>query len=315
MLLPHIDSHFNKTLKAADATVRLDAGQYPLVALVVFTSLLFLPEKQVCRAAETSLAILDAGLETSEDAPFVSRDYRFYPGDYVYFRFQVAGFAVKTAEKTEVRTISLAYEITPEDAHDVALTPPVSGNIDAELNPEDKNWTPKRRVSFLLPSFVAAGLLHLHVVVKDLVANSETGRDFPFQMGGVEIVPSPAITVENFRFFRKEDDREGLEVAAYSPGDTVYARFDMAGYQLAPENTYRLAYGLTVYRPDGKPYLQQPAAAELTAGSFYPAQFVPGNINLTTSRDTTRGEYTIVLTVRDLVANRTYQLKRGFSIE
>jgi hypothetical protein len=89
----------------------------------------------------------------------------------------------------------------------------------------------------------------------------------------------------------------------------------MAGYQLAPENTYRLAYGLTVYRPDGKPYLQQPAAAELTAGSFYPAQFVPGNINLTTSRDTTRGEYTIVLTVRDLVASRTYQLKRAFSIE
>jgi hypothetical protein len=314
MPLPHTNSHL-KPPKVIGATARLDAGRYPLVALVAFGALLFLVEKPVSGADEKPLAVLDAGIEPSEDAPFVSGDYRFFPGDYVYFRFQVAGFAVKPAEKTEVRKISLSYEITPEDAHDVALTPPVSGNIDAELNPEDKNWTPKRRVSFLLPSFVAVGMLHLHVIVKDLVANSDTARDFPFRMGGVEIVPSPVITVENFRFFRKEDDRESLEVAAYSPGDTVYARFDMAGYALAPENTYRLAYGLIVYRPDGKPFLTQPAAAELMAGSFYPAQFVPGNINLTTSRDSARGEYTILLTVRDLVANRSYQVKRAFSLE
>jgi hypothetical protein len=299
----------------ARGTVRLDAGRYPLVALVALGSLLFLLEKHVCGAAETSLAILDAGIEPSEDAPFVSPDYLFYPGDYAYFRFQVAGFTVKSGETAEIRKISLSYTITPEDAHDVALTPPVSGAIDEQLNPEDKNWTPKRRAAFLLPSFVAAGRLHLHVIVKDLVAKTETARDFPFRVGGVEIVPSPAVTVENFRFFRKENDRQGLEVAAYSPGDTVYARFDMAGYQLAPENTYRLAYGLTVYRPDGKPFLEQPTAAELTDGSFYPAQFVPGGINVTTPRDSERGQYTIVLTVRDLVAGSNYQIKQVFTLE
>ncbi|HMJ62334.1 MAG TPA: hypothetical protein VK493_11250, partial [Bryobacteraceae bacterium] len=83
----------------------------------------------------------------------------------------------------------------------------------------------------------------------------------------------------------------------------------------APDNRYHLTYGLTVFGPDGKAFIEQPNAAELGAGSFYPAQFVPGNINLTTTRTSEKGAYVIVLTVRDLVANRTYQTKRSFSLE
>ena len=282
-----------------------------MVALFTFLS----GPAKVC-AAEPTLAILDAGPQSSEDAPFVASDYRFYPGDYLYFQFHVAGFAIEADEKTEVRKISLAYEITPQDANGVPLTAPVSGDIKDELNPEDKNWTPKRRASFLLPSFVAAGHFRLHLIVKDLIGKSEATHDFPFRMGGVLIVPSPSVILENFRFLRKEDDQESLDVAAYAPGDTVYARFDMAGYQTnAPDNQYHLTYGLTVFGPDGKAFIEQPNAAELGAGSFYPAQFVPGNINLTTTRTSEKGAYVIVLTVRDLVANRTYQTKRSFSLE
>jgi hypothetical protein len=267
-------------------------------------------------AAEPTLAILDAGPESSEDAPFIPSDYRFYPGDYLYFRFQVAGFAIQTDEKTEVRKISLTYEVTPQDSNSVPLTAPVSGDIKDDLNPEDKNWTPKRRVSFLLPSFVASGNFHLHLIVKDLLGKTETSRDFPFRMGGVTIVPSPSVTVENFRFFRKEDDQESLDVPAYAPGDSIYSRFYMVGYQTnAPANEYHLTYGLSVFGPDGKSFIEQPNAAELSTGSFYPAQFVPGNIALTTTRTSAKGGYVIVLTVRDLVANRTYQTKRSFTLE
>jgi hypothetical protein len=290
--------------------------RFRVAGLIVAALFTFLSCRGKVWAAEPTLAILDAGPESSEDAPFVSSDYRFYPGDYLYFRFQVTGFAVQTDERTEVRKLSVAYEITPQDANGVPLTAPVSGDIKDELNPEDKNWTPKRRASFLLPSFVASGHFRVHLVVKDLLAKSETARDFPFSMGGVTIVPAPSVTVENFRFFRREDDRESLEVPAYAPGDTVYARFDMAGYQTrAPDNQYHLKYGLTVFGPDGKAFVEQPNAAELSTGSFYPAQFVPGNINLTTSRTSAKGGYVIALTVRDLVANSTYQTKRSFAVE
>ena len=284
-----------------------------LPASVLLLFLLFLPK--VSPAAESSLAIIGAGIEQSEDAPFVPTDYQFLPGDYLYFTFQIAGFGVKSQNQDEVRKISLSYEVQPEDSAGIALCAPKSGTIETELNPEDKNWIPKRRLSFLIPSFVAAGEFRVHVNVRDLFAKAGASKDFPFRIGGVHIQPSGAITAENFRFLRNENDREALQVPAYSPGDTVYLRFDMVGYKVGPKNEYHLAYGLIVLGPDGKPYIRNPEAAELETGSFYPAQFVPGTANLTTSADAAHGEYTVVLTVRDLISNQSFEIRQAFTIE
>lgn len=261
------------------------------------------------------MAIVGAGVQQSEDGPFVGRDYQFLPGDFVYFTFQMAGYKVKTNDQDDTRKISLAYEITPEDEKGVPLTVPDKGVIETTLSPEDKNWTPKRRASFLLPSFVAAGQFHVRAVVKDQFAKAEISRDFTFQIGGLEIHPSPAITVENFGFLRNQNDQKPLSVPAFSPGDTVFGRFDIVGFQHAPGNQYHVAYGLTVLRPDGKTFLNQPKAAELSESSFYPAQFIPGNIKITTPPNSLKGEYVLTLAVRDLVSNQTFESKQAFSIE
>ncbi len=266
-------------------------------------------------AADSSLAIVDAGVEQSEDAPFVPSDYQFLPGDFVYFTFQIAGFSVKSDEAQDIRRISLSYVVTPQDAKGVPLTSPNSGVVKADLNPEDKNWMPKRRVSFLLPSFIAAGEFHVHVVVKDLLADNETAKDFPFRIGGLTVRPSGTIAVENFRFLRQENDRVPLEMAAYRSGDTIYTSFEMVGFEVGPQNHYHVAYGVTVLRPNGKPFLDQPRASEYENTSFYPAQFIPGTFAVTTSADTPKGEYVIVLTVRDLISNQSCQTKEAFSIE
>ena len=266
-------------------------------------------------AANSSLAIVDAGVEQAEDAPFVPPDYQFLPGDSVFFTFQIAGFGVQSQDSDEVRRISLTFEITAQDARGVALAAPNSGVIRVDLNPEDKNWMPKRETAFMLPTVVSAGEYRIHVVVKDLFAKTEVTKDFPFRIGGITITAASAITVEHFRFLREEDDREPLQVAAYRPGDTVYIRFEMVGQKVGPENRYRLTYALTVLRPNGKPFLEEPKAADLDATSFYPAPFIPGNFSVTTSPDTPRGEYVVVLNVRDLLGNQTCQAKQAFSIE
>jgi hypothetical protein len=313
----HHTSPLPKTagLQTGFPSCALDAIRPSLVALFVLVSTVFSQRISASVAADNNLQILDAGVQRSEDAPLAPDDFQFFAGDYLYFRFQVSGYAIETDPKTEVRKLSLSFEITPQDSKGIALTPAVSGKIADELSSEDKNWTPKRRASFLLPSFVAAGEYSIHISVKDLVANTSSERDVPFHIGGVHIVPSPNMAIQNFHFFRNEDDKDPVELAAYRPGDTVFARFDMTGFQFGPENKYRLAYGVTVLRPDGKPYLEQPSAAELADGSFYPARFLSGNVNVITARNSARGEYLIILTARDLVANRTYQLKRTFSLE
>ncbi len=291
-------------------------GEYK--SLVAFTSLLaiaLLLATNSFSAAESNLAIVGAGVEQAEDSPFVGSDYDFLPGDFLFFTFGVSGFGIDSAQSGDVRKIALTYEATPEDSSGKPLTPPDRGEIKEDLHPEDKNWLPKRHASFLIPSFVAAGTYNVHVTVKDAISKSETSADFPFRIGGVQIKESPSITAENFRFLRTEDGREPLRIPAYSPGDDVYARFDMTGYKIGVDKQYHIAYGLTVLGPDGKPFIQQPQAAELQSGGFYPPQFVPGNLDLKTSRDSATGEYVVVLTVRDLLSNQTSELKRAFSLE
>ena len=202
-----------------------------------------------------------------------------------------------------------------EDLKGVALAPPDTGSIETELSAEDKNWTPKRRSSFLLPPFIAAGDFQVRVVTKDLLAKTEASKVFPFHIGGIVVVPTGSVAVQNFQFFRREEDREPLQLPAYSPGDTVNLKFNFTGFGIGNDNTYHLSYGILVLRPDGKPYLQQPNAAELQANSFYPAQYLPGAANITTSADSGKGQYTVVITVHDLIGNISHDFKTTFSLE
>ena len=286
-----------------------------MVRILPFLAFALLSFGQEAEAPHSNLAVVQAGVEQSEDAPFVPSDYVFLPGDYLYFTFQIAGFAIQSLNRDEVHKISLSYQVMPEDAQGVPITEPMSDTIQAELNSEDKNWTPKRRVSFLLPSYIMSGDFHVHLQVKDLVGKTETVKDFSFHVGGVHIEPSGSINVQHFHFLRRETDREPLDIPAYSPCDTIFARFDMAGFKLASENTYQLEYGLTVIQPNGKAFLDAPRAAELKASSFYPAQFLPGTIRINTPPNSAKGEYVLTLTVRDLIAGTKYETKKSFSIE
>ncbi len=267
------------------------------------------------KSAESTLAVINAGVSSVEDAPFVAPGYHFSPGDYLYCTFEVAGFGVRSANRGETRSISLEYQASIEDGEGRPLAPPVSDEIQTELSPEDKNWVPKRRASFLLPSFVAAGSFHLRISIKDLVAKAEVARDVPFLMGGIELKPTTSVGVQSFEFLRTENDAAALEVPAFSPGDTVFARFDIVGFRTGPGNQHHVAYGVTVFGPDGKPVIQDPHAADLQSESFYPAQFIPGNVALKMGKNNTRGTYTVVLTVRDLLANQSLETKQAFSLE
>ncbi len=293
---------------------RFDDRRFFSVSVTTLCLLLhLLTASSIC--PEPSLAVLRAGIQQSEDAPFAPGDFRFLPGDFVYLTFDVAGFGVRTDKDAGTRHLSLRYEITPEDSGRVPLVAPLTGAIDADLNPEDKSWTPKRRASFVLPSFVAAGRYQVHVAVHDLIAKTQVATDVPFLIGGIEIPHSDAFSAEKFAFLRKESDRDPLEVPAYAPGDTVFARFDMVAFKTGKNHEYDLSYGISVFRPDGKPFLNDPHAAELKGESFYPAKYLPGSIAVTVPPNASRGLYVLTLTLHDLIGNQTSAIKQSFSIE
>ena len=121
--------------------------------------------------------------------------------------------------------------------------------------------------------------------------------------------------VRNFRFLRAEEDGKALQVAAYRPGDPVWARFEMTGYKLGEANQFDIAYGLQVLRADGSVAYSEPQAATGKEQTFYPQRYQPGVLNLNLAKDQTPGEYTIVVTVRDNLGNQTYEMREKFSVE
>lgn len=266
-----------------------------------------------CFAGESILRIVDAGVQSAEDGPFVAGDYVFMPGEPVYFTFQVAGYQIERSPGT--RRIKLDFSIQLADSAGTLLTPPVNGRVEEELNDEDKDWRPKRRAVLQLPSYTIFGEARLTISLTDLVANVTVSRTLPLRLGGEKLLPSATLAIQAFRFYRSEDDREPIQIAAYRPGDIVWTRFDVTGFKAGPKNSHKVQYGLQIIAPDGHAALVQDLAAEGDTESFYPPPFIPGTLSLPTRADMSAGQYTIVLTVRDLVGKQSFTGQYRFTLE
>jgi hypothetical protein len=153
------------------------------------------------------------------------------------------------------------------------------------------------------------------VKLSDELAKASAEKTVVFHIRGRGVEPSDTLTVRNFRFLRNEDDERALAAAAYSRGDSVWARFDMTGYKLGDKNQVDIEYGLTVLREDGSTAYSEPQAANQKLDSFYPQRFQPGVLNLNLAKDQPLGKYTIVLAVRDNVGRQTYETRETFSVE
>jgi hypothetical protein len=260
------------------------------------------------------LTIEHGMLHQSEDGPVVPRDFQFAPGEVVYFSCQLGGYK-KVEKEYERWEIALLYSIEARDAHGVLLAPPQADKIATNVAAEDKDWKPKVRYSLVVPSFAASGEYQILIKAKDEKSGSETESATVFTVQGRDVPASDALVVRNFHFLRGEDDQHPLEVAAYRPGDMVWARFDMTGYKFGEKNRFDVEYGLSVLRPDGEPTYSQPRAAEEKSEAFYPQRYTPGVLSLSLPRDVKLGEYTIVLTVHDNLGGQTYETRHKFSVE
>jgi len=260
--------------------------------------------------AEKNLVIVQTAFSQSEDGPAIAHDDQFQPGETLFFRCQVQGY--KKSEKDE---INITYQVQATDSHDVPLLLGENGVVKSVLSPEDKNWMPKIRYTVIVPSLVDSGEYQVVVKVKDELGGTSAETRAVFLVKGRDVAPSDTLVVRNFRFFRGESDNQPLRVAAYRPGDQLWARFDMVGYKIGEKNLFDIEYGLVVYRADGSVAYSQEQAASAKEAPFYPQHYQPGELNLNMPKDIATGEYTIVLTVRDNLGQQRCETRENFSIE
>jgi len=263
-------------------------------------------------SATAPLAIVKPIISDMEDGPGVPASFTFVPGQFLFLSFHIGGFKASAEEQK----IHLSYKTDAFDPKGVRLMETMADKVDTALAPEDKNWKPIVRQQFLIPPIAPSGAYKITIQVTDDLANGATvTQDVAFEIRGREVAPSDTLAIRNFHFYRGEEDREALSIAAYKPGDTLWARFDIVGYKFGPHNSIDADYGISVLAPGGKVLFTQEKAAEEKSSSFYPKAYVPGSMNLSLQSNIRPGQYTIVLTARDHTGNQTCEAKGDFTIE
>ena len=264
------------------------------------------------------LALQRLALHQYEDGPLVSSTYEYLAGELGWFSARVAGYQREV--RGEEQGARLSWEVRVTDPTGVPIQPPQKGSISDLLRREDKDWVPKFSVSFLVPSFAPSGDYRIAVTVKDEVANASIAGEMPFHVRG-EALPTPGeFGVRNLRLLARADSRVGMRPAIYQRPGTLFAQFDIVGYQMEAGNRFSVDYRVAIagapseQEPEGRIVYTQPEAQEESGQPFYPRRWITGGFSLNMDAGVPLGAYTLVLTVTDKLGGKTREFREPFEV-
>jgi hypothetical protein len=274
----------------------------PMVLTLVFVGTLL--------AAPTPLALVRPIVSDSEGGAAFPKGTDYVPGETLFFSCRISGYR-KTAEER----IHLTYSVEVFDPAGVPLVEPYKNDISDEVGPQDKEWLPKIQKEIAIPSLITAGTYKIVVKAEDLVAKATAELTVPLQVRARRVDPSDTLTFRNFGFLRSEEDAQTLEKPAYRPGDTVWARFDITGFQYGPKNKIDVSFVDSILDGSGKVLWTRPEATTEQSESFYPKRYISAALSFEIQKDTRPGTYAISIQVKDALGNQTYEAKETFTVE
>lgn len=261
-------------------------------------------------SAAPALEIVRPIIAQSEGGVPVPATFDHVPGETLFFSCRVAGYS-KTAEEK----VHVAYSVQAFDPKGLPLTELYKNEIVSDVSPQDKEWMPKIMTEIQIPPLVATGSYKIVVKAEDVFASTKAELAVPFEVRGRTVEPSDTLVVRNFEFLRGEEDTHPLEKAAYKSGEAVWMKFDIIGFKYGQQNKTEVSYTTAFLAPSGKVLWTQPEPAIEQSESFYPKRYMAAQMALNLLPNTKPGEYTIVLTVKDLVGNQTVESKHSFAVE
>src|ERR1700730_13333337 len=203
-------------------------------------------------AAPAPLSILKPSISDIEDGPAVPATFTFVPGQFVFLSFEIGGYKVSSDQK-----VHISYKVDALDPKGVHILEPIDFAVDTTLADEDKNWKPKVRHQIPIPPLAGSGMYSIAIQATDDLTHATVSQQLKFEVRARDVAPSDTLVVRNFNFYRGEDDRDPLPKAAYKPGDTLWARFDITGYKFGANNSIDLDYGIAVLAAGGKVLFSQ----------------------------------------------------------
>ncbi len=255
--------------------------------------------------------VIEATLHHGEDGPPIEPGAVLVTGAVIFFSCRRDGYQVSPVKK-----ISIHYEFSALDPGGLPIIEPVTGKVEAELALEDKEWKPKIRQSVLVPPLAESGSYKMRFSAKDELGEGVASAEASFEVRGHAVEPSPALVIRNLRFYRSEDDSTPpLSIAAYRPGDTVWARFDIIGFKFAEGNRRDVAYTVTVTAPGGRVMLAPREPSVDQGSSFYPMKYAPCVISINLQPTLKKDEYSISVAAEDRIGKQTANESSTFRVE
>jgi hypothetical protein len=261
-------------------------------------------------AGAPGLEIVRPIIAQSEGGVPLPASFEHVPGETLFFSCRVAGFS-KTAEEK----VHVAYSVQAFDPKGVPLTELYKNELLTDVTPQDKEWMPKIVTEIQLPPLIFAGEYKVLVKAEDVFARTTTELAVPFLVRGHAIAPSETLVVRNVQFLKGEDDTQPMEKPAYKAGESVWIKFDITGYKYGEKNKTEVSYSTSFLSPSGKVMWTQPEPAVEQSESFYPKRYVAAQMGLNLLPNTSPGEYTFVLTVKDAIGNQTVESKHTFMVQ
>jgi hypothetical protein len=256
-----------------------------------------------------TLQISRAAIQQFEDGPPLLKPDTVTAGETVHFSFVLQGFARKEDR------VAVSYTAQAFDPSGVALIAPLTGKNDSTLGPKDKDWQPKLRGSFALPSLLLPGEYKVHIQAKDEISGTAATLDLSFLVAGPAIPLSAALQVQSLNFYASEEAEKPLPVSAYRTGEEIHARFTITGYKHKDDGSIHVAYGIKLNGSTGNMLFENPEAALDESAEFYPKPYIPAQLAFTLKPGTPKGEYTLEVTARDSVGNQQASAKGSFRLE
>jgi len=236
--------------------------------------------------------------------------FQYPPGQTLFFACRIANFTKSSDDK-----FHLAYSVQAFDPKDVPLDKIYKNEVIDEAGPQDRDWMPKIATEVVIPPLVASGIYKIVVKIEDLLAHTTAALNVPFQVHGHALDPSDTVVIENFHFFRGENDPQPVERPVYKPGDGVWTKFDITGFGYGPNNKIDVSYVASVIAPSGKVLWTQPEPAAEQSESFYPKRYIPADFSITLQPNIRPGAYTIAVAVKDAVGNQSCETRQEFTIQ
>ena len=259
--------------------------------------------------APKTFSVVHATLhDRQEDGPVLPEGYQYVSGELLYLSFRLSGFKVKDDK------VDLRWQLVAVDPEGLLLSPPTNGAFREEVSYNDKDWLPKVQQTLALPGQIPPGDYKLKIRVADELAGATAEGEVAFKVGGKPFPHPDAFSVLDLQFFRSDADREPLSPSVFHPGETLFARFQLAGFQIGEKNLYNVGYSLSISDSTGKVLYTQPEAAKDSGSPFYPKRLLKGELNLNLTGGVLPAEYTLTVLAKDEVGNTKAEASARFQV-